>query len=242
MPCDAIRAERSRQAKKLKKTVAELATELEGFTVVEPLTGANVSTQYVSVVGYDFSAQWAAEGHQDRDRSARAAPDAGVRWGLHEPLCSIPCRADQWSRGGGPLYFEDGGVRREVSGRRCHVARAAIRDFLRYRLRRASAGPATTGPDLVELVRQKLAMAGNEPADVSRPVWRCVTAAARRTVEACLARQGLRRVRPGASLPHRRPDGPRRPAEPPHPRGRAATHTLPKRRCCSQLRAGVSVV
>lgn len=166
MPCDATRTERRRQAARLKKTVADLATKLEGFAVVEPLTGANVSTQYVSVIGYDSL----LSGQQESIK---------IEIGLREPLLT-------------PVY--DGAARtmllNPVLGRpmippvavRCISSReafaekfraalsrrdVAIRDFydIDYAVRRLGLRPQEA--TLVELVRQKLAMPGNEPADVS---------------------------------------------------------------------------
>jgi hypothetical protein len=52
-PCDAARTERSAQALEVRRTVSELAKRLEVFRVIEPPAGANLSTQYVSVIGYD---------------------------------------------------------------------------------------------------------------------------------------------------------------------------------------------
>jgi predicted nucleotidyltransferase component of viral defense system len=73
MPCDAGRAERSRQAAGLKKAVGELAEHFNVFRGVEPLAGANRSMQYVAVVGYDS----VVSGRQDRIK---------IEIGLCEPL------------------------------------------------------------------------------------------------------------------------------------------------------------
>jgi predicted nucleotidyltransferase component of viral defense system len=166
MPCDATRTERRRQAARLKKTVADLATKLKGFTVVEPLTGANVSTQYVSVVGYDSLLSGQSEHIKIeiglREPLLTPAFDGAARTALLDPVsgrpmippATLPCisRIEAFAE-----KFRAALSRREV----------AIRDFydIDYAVRRLDLQPQD--PALIELVRQKLAMPGNEPADVS---------------------------------------------------------------------------
>ncbi len=166
MPCDAARTERRRQTERLKKTVANVATKLEGFAVVEPLTGANISTQYVSVVGYDSLLSRQQEGIKIEiglreplltpvfDGAARTAPlDPVSGQPMVHPL-ALPCisRVEAFAE-----KFRAALSRREV----------AIRDFydIDYAVRRLGLQPQD--PALIELVRQKLAVPGNEPADVS---------------------------------------------------------------------------
>jgi len=166
MPCDAMRAERSRQAKKLKRTVAELATELEGFTVVEPLTGANVSTQYVSVVGYDSLLSGQPESIKIeiglREPLLTPAFDGAARTALLDPVSGRPMVPPLAVRCISRMEAFAEKFRAALSRRE-----AAIRDFydIDYAVRRLDLRPQDA--DLVELVRQKLAMPGNEPADVS---------------------------------------------------------------------------
>jgi len=52
LPVDAPRARRSKQAIPLKEAVEKLPERLPGFRLVDPLQGANNSTQYIAVVGY----------------------------------------------------------------------------------------------------------------------------------------------------------------------------------------------
>lgn len=166
MPCDAMRAERSRQAKKLKRIVAELGTELEGFTVVEPLTGANVSTQYVSVVGYNSLLSGQPEGIKIeiglREPLLTPVFDGAARTALLDPVSGRPMV---------PPVAVRCISRMEAFAEKFRAAlsrhEAAIRDFydIDYAVRRLDLRPQD--PALVELVRQKLAMPGNEPADVS---------------------------------------------------------------------------
>lgn len=166
MPCDAMRAERSRQAKKLKRIVAELGTELEGFTVVEPLTGANVSTQYVSVVGYNSLLSGQPEGIKIeiglREPLLMPAFDGAARTALLDPVSGRPMVPPVAVRCISRMEAFAEKFRAALSRRE-----AAIRDFydIDYAVRRLDLRPQD--PALVELVRQKLAMPGNEPADVS---------------------------------------------------------------------------
>jgi predicted nucleotidyltransferase component of viral defense system len=166
MPCDATRAERRRQAERLKKTVADLATKLEGFAVVEPLTGANVSTQYVSVIGYDSLLSGQQEGIKIeiglREPLLTPVFDGAARTALLDPVSgqpmvpplAVPCisRMEAFAE-----KFRAALSRREV----------AIRDFydIDYAVRRLDL--QARDPALIELVRQKLAVPGNQPADAS---------------------------------------------------------------------------
>ena len=52
MSTNAKRTDRSKQAGALKHVVADMAAQLPAFRMIQPLTGANNSTQYIAVVGY----------------------------------------------------------------------------------------------------------------------------------------------------------------------------------------------
>jgi predicted nucleotidyltransferase component of viral defense system len=166
MPVDAPRSQRSKQAVALKEAVAALPKRLPVFRVVEPLTGANNSTQYNAVIGY-------------RPLASREEETIKIEIGLREPLLlpalSAPAQtilldpnSDQ------PLLpplaarciakteafaekFRAALSRREV----------AARDFfdLDYAVRKL--GLRADAAELVALVRQKLAVRGNEPVNVS---------------------------------------------------------------------------
>ena len=166
MPCDATRAERSKQAARLKRTVADLATRLEGFDVVKPLRGANLSTQYVSVIGYDSVLSRQQEGIKIeiglREPLLTSVFDGAAKTVLLDPVSgqamippvALPCisRTEAFAE-----KFRAALSRREV----------AIRDFydIDYAVRRLALQPKD--PALIDLVRQKLAVPWNEPVDVS---------------------------------------------------------------------------
>ena len=52
MSTNAKRTDRSKQAGALKHVVADMAAQLPAFRMIQPLTGANNSTQYIAGVGY----------------------------------------------------------------------------------------------------------------------------------------------------------------------------------------------
>lgn len=166
MPTDAPRAKRSKQAAAVKEAVAALPKQIPFLRLVEPLTGANNSTQYNAVIGYASLA-----GRQEETIKIEVA--------LREPLLLDPLNdlaqtilLDPVSRK--PLLkplevrciakmeafaekFRAALSRREV----------AVRDFfdLDYAVRRL--GLQSGNPELVDLVRRKLSVPGNEPVDVS---------------------------------------------------------------------------
>ncbi len=166
MPTDAPRAERSKQAAAVKEAVAALPRQIPFFRLVEPLTGANNSTQYNAVIGYA-----SLVGRQEDTIKIEVA--------LREPLLLDPLNdlaqtilLDPVSRK--PLLkplevrciakmeafaekFRAALSRREV----------AVRDFfdLDYAVRRL--GLESENPELIDLVRRKLSVPGNEPVDVS---------------------------------------------------------------------------
>jgi len=76
-PLDASRAARRRDSDRLKAAVAKLPLALPAFTIIEPIRGANESTQYNATVGY---------------RSLVAAPEPliSIEVGLREPLMTSP--------------------------------------------------------------------------------------------------------------------------------------------------------
>jgi predicted nucleotidyltransferase component of viral defense system len=166
MPTDAPRAQRSKQAATVKEAVAALPKQIPFFRLVEPLTGANNSTQYNAVIGY-------------ASLVSRQEETIKIEVALREPLLLDPLNdlaqtilLDPVSRK--PLLkplevrciakmeafaekFRAALSRREV----------AVRDFfdLDYAVRRLRL--RSGNPELIDLVRRKLFVPGNEPVDVS---------------------------------------------------------------------------
>ncbi len=166
MPAAAPRSERSQRAKSLKEAIAAISKRLPIFRLIEPLTGANRSTQYHAVVGYaSLSA-----GREDtikievalREPLLLPTVDGLVRTVLLDPVSrrtwvpplAVRCiaKAEAFAE-----KFRAALSRREV----------AARDFfdLDYAVRKL--GLRADEAELIGLVRQKLAIRGNDPVDVS---------------------------------------------------------------------------
>lgn len=165
-PAAALRSERSQRAKSLKEAVAAISKRLPIFRLIEPLTGANSSTQYNAVVGYaSLSA-----GREDtikievalREPLLLPTVDGLARTVLLDPVSrrnwvqplAVRCiaKAEAFAE-----KFRAALSRREV----------AARDFfdLDYAVRKL--GLRADDAELIGLVRQKLAIRGNDPVDVS---------------------------------------------------------------------------
>ena len=165
-PADATRAERRALTSRLKETAGRIEQDLNIFRVVEPLTGANNSTQYVARIGYP-------------SLLGRQEETVKVEVGLREPLLTPVHRGmartlllDPIS--GRPMLtpFALPCISREeamAEKLRAALSRreVAIRDFydIDYALRRLDLDPRE--PSLIELVRQKLSVPGNDPVDMS---------------------------------------------------------------------------
>jgi predicted nucleotidyltransferase component of viral defense system len=78
-PPSASRAERTRRAARLKPVVGALPKRLPAFQIVEPLRGANESTQYSAAVGYESL----LDSHVE---------PIGIEVGLREPILTTPHR------------------------------------------------------------------------------------------------------------------------------------------------------
>src|SRR6266571_4802543 len=166
MATGARRADRSKQAAGLKKAVAALPRELSVFHTIQALTGANSSTQYVAVIGYTSL----LGGRKDsikievglREPLLTPVHNGSVKTVLLDPVSGKPLvkpallrcisRTEAFAE-----KFRAALSRREV----------AIRAFydIDYAVRRLDLRPRDR--ELIGLVRQKLAVPGNEPVDVS---------------------------------------------------------------------------
>jgi predicted nucleotidyltransferase component of viral defense system len=165
---EATRAQRSQLASGVKRAVAALPKSLPGFRVVEPLEGANNSTQYNGVVAY-------------ASLLSRQEETIMIEVGLREPLL-LP--AEEASAG--TILLDP--VSRQpmvaaIRPRCISMAEAfaekfraalsrrevAIRDFfdIDYAVRKLGLEPQDE--KMVRLVRTKLAVPGNEPVNVSEP-------------------------------------------------------------------------
>lgn len=165
MAVDAPRSERSKRAVGLKKVVAALPRAQPCFRVVEPLQGANESTQYISSVGYvsALSRQEETITIEISLREPLLTPTVtgAARTILLDPVSgaplvpAVPVRCISKTEAVAEK-FRAALTRRE----------AAIRDFydLDYAARKHEV--RTEDAELITLVRQKLAVPGNEPVNM----------------------------------------------------------------------------
>lgn len=166
MAADASRSERSRQAIPLKTCIDSLSEERNVFHIIQSLTGANSSTQYVAVVGY-------------RSLLGEREEIIKIEIGLREPLCKpavmssaktillnpvsgkamiqplhLPCISFEEAMA---EKFRAAISRREI----------AIRDFydIDHAVRVLGLNPIDDA--FVELVKKKLSVPGNDPVDLT---------------------------------------------------------------------------
>lgn len=167
IPVDAGRAERRAHAAPIREAVAALPGGVPAFRVVEPLTGANNSTQYTAVVAYTSLMSGQEETMKIevglREPLLRPILDAPARTMMLDPITAEPvlnpvvvrCLSRQETFA---EKFRAALTRREV----------AVRDFydVDYGNRRLGIHPDDA--ELVELVRQKVAVPGTGPVDISQ--------------------------------------------------------------------------
>lgn len=166
MPIDASRSKRSAQAKSLKDIIGALPEQLPFVRVVEPLTGFNNSMQYNAVVGY-------ASSLGGRDETIKI--EVGLREPLKLPHVDAEVKTvllDPVSREGMiPVLKVRCISRAEAFAEKFRAALSrrepALRDFfdLDYAVRYLGLKPDDA--KLVALVRDKVQIPGNDPADVS---------------------------------------------------------------------------
>ena len=167
LPVDAPRAERSKQAKPLKEAVEKLPKRLPEFYMVDPLKGANNSTQYIAVVGYSSLI---------RGQEETIKIEVGLREPLLTPVAKAPARTIIINPVSGkslvpPVSFRCISKTEAMAEKfRAALSRreAAIRDFfdIDYAVRRLDLHPHA--PSFIQLIRHKLDVPGNDPVDVSR--------------------------------------------------------------------------
>jgi predicted nucleotidyltransferase component of viral defense system len=162
----AMRAERSKRTRGLKKAIAELSQRLSVFRTIQPLIGANNSTQYIAVLGY-------------RSLLSGREESIKIEVGLREPLLTPVFEGSAKTIlldpvSGNPLVkpvFFHCISKKEAFAEKFRAALSrrdvAIRDYfdLDYAVRLLDLRPGDA--ELIGLVRQKLAAPGNEPVNVS---------------------------------------------------------------------------
>ncbi len=166
IPAEAARPERSRLAALPKAAVANIEKKLSGLRIVTPFKGANNSSQYIAAIGY-------------RSLVAERDENIKIEVGLREPLLSPAIGGQAKTLLLDPVSESPVAPAFSVSCLSLEEAMAeklraalsrrevAIRDFydVDHAVRRL--GFRVLEPRIVELVRQKLAIPGNEVVDVS---------------------------------------------------------------------------
>ena len=166
MPVKASRSERSRRVEGAKRALPALQNRVPSFRVVEPLKGSNNSMQYIAVVGYTSLLSRKEETIKIevglREPLLTPAVEGSARTLLLDPVTGNPLV---------PLVSVRCMSKSEALAEKFRAAlsrrEAAVRDFydIDHAVRKGG-----LRPDAIELekqVKQKLAVPGNEPVDVS---------------------------------------------------------------------------
>ena len=163
---DATRKERRQAAQKFKETLVALPGRLPVFQLVQPCEGANNSAQYIAVVGYHSLAGGMADTIKIevglREPLITSAIVGAAKTLLIDPVTEKPLV--------GPVEVNClSRIEAYAEKFRAALSRrdAAIRDFydLDHAERRLGLQPAAA--DLIELVRKKLGVPGNDPISLS---------------------------------------------------------------------------
>lgn len=166
VPYATPRSKRSLMAEGLKEAISQLSKKIGTFRIVKPLMGANNSTQYIAVVGY-------------RSLINPQEETIKIELGLREPLLTQPVTEPSQTLLLNPISGKpiippmsihciswDEAMAEKL---RAALSRreVAIRDFydIDYAVRKRDFLPLAK--NMIKLVREKLAVPGNEPLDVS---------------------------------------------------------------------------
>ena len=166
MPLDATRGQRREAASPMKQVMSAIPATLGAFRLVEALRGFNVSTQYVSVLSYESQIVEEVEKIKVeigfREPLLLDAVALEARTLLLDPISAeamVPAFA-VWAIAELEAYAEK--ARAALTRRE-----PAVRDFYDFDYAVQTGYLQPEAADFVALVRQKLAMPGNEGIDVS---------------------------------------------------------------------------
>lgn len=165
-PLDASRSDRSRLAAESKRPIRAIGRQVPGLRVITALTGANDSSQYAAVLGYASLLSAREETIKIeiglREPLLKPATPGEARTLLLDPITNAPVV---------PALPVPCLSRAEAMAEKLRAAmsrrEAAVRDFydVDHAVRRL--GLHVNDPELLALVRVKLAVPGNDPVDVS---------------------------------------------------------------------------
>lgn len=163
---DAPRSERSRRVEPVKTVLSRLNKTVPAFRVIDALRGANRSTQYLAAVGYSSVLNQQEETIKIevglREPLLMPVFHGLARTMLRSPLTNNPMVAPIAVRCIDKAEALAEKFRAALSRRD-----AVIRDFydIDHAVRKGGLRP--TSADLIDQVKQKLAIPGNDPVDVS---------------------------------------------------------------------------
>lgn len=165
-PISFSRSERRDLSAGLKKTVVGLPDRLKTFRLITPFVGANNSTQYIAVLGY-------ASLIGPQEESIKI--EVGLREPLLTPVVPSEARTILLNPISGkpmvPVFSMPCLSYNEAMAEKLRAAlsrrEVAIRDFydIDYAMRKLDFRPLER--EMTELVKEKLAIPGNEPIDAS---------------------------------------------------------------------------
>ncbi|OQB85562.1 MAG: hypothetical protein BWX88_01828 [Planctomycetes bacterium ADurb.Bin126] len=166
LPVQASRPQRSKAAETMKKAVGIVTEGLPGVRLLKPLRGANNSTQYIGAIGYDSPTTGQTEAIQVEvslrepllmpvlEGSARTILLDPITEAAMVPQVALPCISGAEAIA---EKFRAALTRRD----------AAIRDFYDIDHAVRTLGVNFRDAHLTGLIRQKLAVPGNDQVDVS---------------------------------------------------------------------------
>jgi len=166
LPVDAPRSERSRKIEPVKRAIRMLCEVMPEFRKEEPLTGANASRQYVGSLSYESPLRRRRETIKIeislREPLVEQSENHGVATILQNPLSGKPLVA--------PIPFSCIAKREALAEKfRAAMTRRepAVRDYfdIDYAIQHSQVD--LTESLWLRMVKDKLAVPGNEPVDVS---------------------------------------------------------------------------
>ena len=166
LPYDASRSQRRQAVAEIKNIVARVADYVPAFFTTNPLEGANNSTQYVGAIGYRSP----TSGQQER-----ILIEVSLREPLLTPAVGAPAKTLLLDPIGGdalvPAVMVNCISMVEAMAEKFRAALSrrdvAIRDFYDLEYAAQHLGLDPENAQLIELVREKLAVPGNSSVDVS---------------------------------------------------------------------------
>ncbi len=166
MPFDSGRAERRVPARAVRDVLAALPGDVPAFRVVDPWTGSNNSTQYIAVLGYTSLLNQQEEIIKIevslREPLLTPVSDAPARTILLDPISGNPLLNPVAAR---CLSLPEAYAEKfRAALTRYEIA---IRDFYDVDHAFRQLGVLPDDPRLVGLVRQKLAVPGTGPVDIT---------------------------------------------------------------------------